>query len=176
MNLKDTVNKNYNHLYKVCLQACSYNKDLAYELLHETIFLIYEYYDMDKIEAKYKTESDKVNYLVRCCKTQRYSKTSYFYYKYIKIPYTQEIENDEYAEEIPDDVEYEIRVEEMKDKVDKVIRQMTFYDRFLFTQFYENDMNINKIGQFLAVPRGKIYKDVYSMQDKLKKLLKQLEK
>ena len=171
MNLQESINKNYDHLYKISLQACSFNEDLAYDLLHETIWLIYEYYNMDKIEEKYKSESDKVNYIVRCIKNQRYGKYSHFNYKYMKGPFFQELDDNEDIVDEVEEIDHLTRLENLRKRLDAALKNFTFFERFLFSELYEKGKNINQIGKYLGVPRGKIYKSTYEMQDKLNKLL-----
>lgn len=172
MTLNQTINKNYDRLFKVALQACSYDRELAQDLLHETVFMILAYYDLTKLENKYKSENDKVNYLIRCLKNQRYGKTSYFYYKYIKnkpvileMDYFIEIPDEDYDDEDEKFLNYFIKNKNM------FLCQLSFFERYLFTEHIELGKNPNIVGKELSVPRGSIYKAVWAMKVKIKKII-----
>lgn len=124
--------------------------------------------DIDK-QWKVFTDGKFENYMTRAMAIAVKSGTSSFYHRYRKKERSgrELLPEYDYGLYHHDAEEEELKREHISDRIKEAIEELDFYDKYLITQYYFNNLSSKEIGEIVDIQPSVIVRDIRKILQKL---------
>jgi len=161
--INNEIEKHYKEWQKLCHELLPAHKDLADDLLHDTLMKIIEA-DQDKLEDI--IQRGKIHaYVTSALRLAAYSSNSSFNYSFMKFARMAE----ELNGDIPDDLSSVIAQRIGKEQLDIYISRLPFFERELLFLYALDGFSYGQLSKETGIPKPYLYQTIKNAKKILRK-------